>query len=75
MLHFGLCTSYVSMHVKGFHVMLKPGRIAICLIDPYVQRCHVLVFLVLCHFVLTVVMIDMGDYCVIQVFVTPLLVK
>ena len=48
------------MHGKNYYVMLKPGRIAICLIDPYIQRCHVLVFFVLCDFVLTVVMIDMG---------------
>ena len=53
---------------ERFYVMLKPGSIAICLIDPYIQRCHVLVLLVLCDFVLSVVMIRHGgNYCVIQV--------
>ena len=58
---------------EGCYVMLKPGRIAICLIDPYIQRCYVLVFLVLCDFVLTVAMIVLGELLCYSSVVTTLL--
>ena len=60
---------------ERFYVMMKPGRIAICLIDPYVQRCHVLVLFVLCICVLSVVMMDRGELLCYSRVMTTLLVN